>query len=329
MTPTTSSTAPDRHSAAPATDAVIEAVGLRRSYGSRSERFEAVRGIDLTVHRGELFALLGTNGAGKTSTLEVLEGLGRASAGTVRVLDGDPVADRARIRPRTGVLLQEGGFVSELTVADTARSWHGTLPSSIGPEAALSMVELDHRADVRVPSLSGGERRRLDLALALMGDPELLFLDEPTAGLDPQSRAVLWDIVRARLASGTTVVLTTHYLEEAESLADRIAIMHGGEIVREGTLAQIVADEPERISFTTAGTEDLPVAGLPHLLARPSTAAGRTVLETHDLQATLTALLTAAAQAGVRIDNLDARHASLEQVFLAIAGSELDQAAAA
>ncbi|MGC5626622.1 ABC transporter ATP-binding protein [Georgenia sp. Z1344] len=329
MTTTTSTQAPHRPGPGTETDTVIEARDLRRSYGSGKDAYEAVRGIDLTVRRGELFALLGTNGAGKTSTLEVLEGLGRRSGGTVSVLGGDPVKDRARIRPRTGVLLQEGGFVAELTVMDTARSWHGTLPSSIGPEAALSMVELDHRLDVRVPSLSGGERRRLDLALALMGDPELLFLDEPTAGLDPQSRAVLWDLVRARLASGTTVVLTTHYLEEAESLADRIAIMHQGEIVREGTLADIVADEPERISFTTAGTEHLPVAGLPHLLARPAHERGRTVLETHDLQATLTALLTAASDAGVRIEGLDARHASLEQVFLGVAGSELDQQAAA
>lgn len=311
------------------TDTVIEARGLRRSYGSRGERFEAVRGVDITVRRGELFALLGTNGAGKTSTLEVLEGLGRASAGTVSVLGGDPVKDRDRIRPRTGVLLQEGGFVSELTVADTARSWHGTLPRSVRPDAALRMVELDHRAGVRVPSLSGGERRRLDLALALMADPELLFLDEPTTGLDPQSRRVLWDLVRTRLATGTTVVLTTHYLEEAEELADRIAIMHQGEVVKEGTMATIVADEPERISFLTAGTEGLPVAGLPHLLARPATTNGRTTLETHDLQATLTSLLTTAADAGVRIDGLDARHASLEQVFLNIAGSELEQDAAA
>jgi ABC-2 type transport system ATP-binding protein len=315
MTTTTASTA-------------IEARGLTRTYGTRGSSFTAVRGIDLTVEHGELFALLGTNGAGKTSTLEVLEGLASPTSGHVAVLGGDPVRDRSRSRPRTGVLLQQGGFVAELTVAETARAWHGTLERSIGPDAALAAVGLDHRASVRVPSLSGGERRRLDLALAIMGRPELLFLDEPTTGLDPQSRRVLWGLVREMLAEGTTVVLTTHYLEEAQELADRIAIMHGGEIVREGTLAEIVDDEPERISFATAGTEDLPVPGLPHLIAPPVADRDRTVLQTADLQSTLTALLTTARARGVAIDQLEARHASLEQVFLQIAGTDASAQAA-
>ncbi|MDD9207979.1 ABC transporter ATP-binding protein, partial [Georgenia sp. 10Sc9-8] len=204
---------------------VLTVDGLHRTYGTGRDSFEAVRGIDLHVRRGELFALLGTNGAGKTSTLEVLEGLAPASAGDVRVLGRDPYRERNSVRPRTGIMLQDAGFPPELTAAETARMWRGTLSRPVPVDQALAAVGLEHRAGVRVASLSGGEQRRLDLALALMGRPEVLFLDEPTTGLDPQSRRTTWELVRALLDDGVTVMLTTHYLEEAEELADRLAIL--------------------------------------------------------------------------------------------------------
>src|ERR1022692_1053659 len=205
---------------------VITVRDLRRRYGSKGGHgFDAVRGVSFSVRRGELFALLGTNGAGKTSTMEVLEGLVPPAQGSVRVLGRDPFRERALVRRRMGIMLQEGGFPSDLTVAETGRMWAGTLSAPRPVAEALELVDLGHRASVAVRSLSGGERRRLGLAMAILGCPEVLFLDEPTTGLDPESRHRTWLLIRELLAAGTTVLLTTHYLEEAEELADRLAIM--------------------------------------------------------------------------------------------------------
>ena len=304
---------------------VITATGLRRTYGSGSSAFEAVRGVNLHVRRGELFALLGTNGAGKTSTLEVLEGLAPATAGEVGVLGHDPYRARSVVRPRTGIMLQDAGFPPELTAAETARMWHGTLSRPMPVDQALAAVGLEHRAGVRVSSLSGGEQRRLDLALALMGRPEVLFLDEPTTGLDPQSRRGTWDLVTNLLQDGVTVVLTTHYLEEAETLADRLAIMHDGRIAREGTVAEIVATEHARITVADDGdVARLDLSALPGLATSPAAERGTWTLTSTDLQATLTALLTGAARADVQLHHLQASSASLEQAFLAVAGDEDD-----
>ncbi|UNX54791.1 ABC transporter ATP-binding protein [Georgenia sp. TF02-10] len=302
---------------------VITAHALRRTYGSGSDSFEAVRGIDLQVRRGELFALLGTNGAGKTSTLEVLEGLAPASAGRVRVLGHDPYRERHAVRPRTGTMLQDAGFPPELTAAETARLWHGTLSRPVPVDQALAAVGLEHRAGVHVAALSGGEQRRLDLALAIMGRPEVLFLDEPTTGLDPQSRRATWDLVAGLLHEGVTVLLTTHYLEEAETLADRLAIMHAGRVARAGTVAEIVATETARITFADdADVPALELTALPALAAAPARERGRWTLTATDLQVTLTALLTAAGDAGVQLTGLEARSASLEQAFLAVAADD-------
>ena len=299
---------------------VIEASGVRRSYGGRSgsNPFEAVRGIDLTVERGELFALLGTNGAGKTSLMEVFEGLASPSKGRVRVFGFDPVAERRHVRPRTGVVLQESGFPGDLKVGEMARTWAKTLTNPQNVAEVLDVVGLTHRADVAISSLSGGERRRLDLALAVMGRPELLFLDEPTTGLDPESRRGAWDLVRSLLAEGTTVVLTTHYLEEAEQLADRLALMHQGQIVREGTPAALVAEEPARIQFTLDTDVRLPVLAGHHDAVR-SRGLTRHTVETHALESDLLALLTWSAQERLTLGALDARTGSLEQLFLSIA----------
>ncbi|HZG04009.1 MAG TPA: ABC transporter ATP-binding protein [Streptomyces sp.] len=306
---------------------VIEVSGLRRRYGpAKGDGFEAVRGISFSVARGELFALLGTNGAGKTSTVELLEGLAEPSGGRVRVLGHDPYRERARVRPRIGVMLQEGGFPSDLTVAETARMWAGCTsrtwgasPSAAGRGAvaeALETVGLTGRANVRVKQLSGGERRRLDLATALLGRPEVLFLDEPTTGLDAEGRRETWRLVRELRESGTTVVLTTHYLEEAEQLADRLAIMRAGRIVVSGTPAEVTATRPSRIRF--ALPEGVPAARLP-LSLRAAAEGGRVEIRTGRLQETLTELLLWARQEGVELAGLDARSASLEETFLEIA----------
>ncbi|MFF5934831.1 ABC transporter ATP-binding protein [Streptomyces sp. NPDC012508] len=292
---------------------VIEADDLRRTY---SGGFAAVNGISLAVPQGEIFALLGTNGAGKTSTVELLEGLAAPSGGTVHVLGHDPYRERAAVRPRIGVMLQEGGFPSDLTVTETVRMWAGCTSGARPIGEALEMVGLAARRDVRIKQLSGGERRRLDLALALLGRPEVLFLDEPTTGLDAEGRRDTWELVRALRDGGTTVVLTTHYLEEAESLADRLAIMHQGRIVLSGTPAEVTAARPARIRFTLP--EGLPPGRLP--LTLKAAAEGRRVeIRTRELQHALGELLDWAREAGVQLDGLDARSASLEEAFLEIA----------
>ncbi|MFB6818812.1 ABC transporter ATP-binding protein [Streptomyces sp. NPDC056347] len=294
---------------------VIEADGVRRRYGGG---FEAVSGVSFSVARGELFALLGTNGAGKTSTVEVLEGLAVPDGGAVRVLGHDPFRERAAVRPRIGVMLQEGGFPSDLTVTETVRMWAGCTTGARPVVEALGLVGLGHRARARVKQLSGGERRRLDLALALLGRPEVLFLDEPTTGLDAEGRRDTWELVRALRDGGTTVLLTTHYLEEAESLADRLAIMHRGRIVTAGTTAEVTASRPSRIRFRLP--EGVPAARLP-LGLRAAAEGGRIEIRTHRLQESLDELLTWARESDVRLLGLDARSASLEEAFLDIAQS--------
>jgi ABC-2 type transport system ATP-binding protein len=295
----------------------IEVRGLRRTYGSGPDAYEAVRGVDLTVEAGSVVALLGTNGAGKTSALEVVEGLAPASGGVVRVLGLDPVADRAEVRRRTGVLLQSSGFAADLTVAETLRMWASTLTAPRPVEDALAEQDLTGRADVRVRSLSGGETRRLDLACTLLGDPEVVFLDEPTTGLDPESRRRVWDLVLQLRDRGRSVLLTTHYLEEAEALADRVAIMRAGELVREGTPAELGEQHPATVRFE--GTEVLHGLGELPGSTRVVTEHGTTTVETHDLQSTLTALLVHAAARDLRLAGLEARTATLEHVFLSVA----------
>ncbi|MEW2633983.1 ABC transporter ATP-binding protein [Streptomyces sp. NPDC048389] len=299
-------------------DYVIEAQDLRRTYAGG---FEAVTGITLRAARGEVFALLGTNGAGKTSTVELLEGLARPDGGSVRVLGRDPYRERAVVRPRIGVMLQEGGFPAELTVAETTRMWAGCTSGARPVGEALETVGLTRRADVRVKQLSGGEKRRLDLALALLGRPEVLFLDEPTTGLDAEGRRETWELVRSLRDNGTTVLLTTHYLEEAEGLADRLAIMHEGRIAAEGRVGEVVAAQPSHISFELPDgflAGDLPP--LAPLGISSHETAGRTIrLRTFELQRAATELLLWAREQGIELRGLSVRSASLEEAFLHIA----------
>ena len=216
-------------------------------------------------------------------------------------------------------MLQEGGFAPDLTVAETGRMWAGTLSAPRPVAEALGLVSLGHRAGVAVRSLSGGERRRLDLAMAILGRPEVLFLDEPTTGLDPESRRRTWLLIRELLGAGTTVVLTTHYLEEAEELADRLAIMHQGRIVRTGTPAEVAASQPARISFELPEDSREPV---PDIAGTRASVTGRTVLlQTADLQPALTALLGWANSRDLVLGALDARPASLAEAFHAVAAS--------
>ncbi|GAA2784255.1 ABC transporter ATP-binding protein [Saccharopolyspora taberi] len=285
---------------------MIAVSGLRCRYGE----FEAVRGIDFEVGPGELFALLGTNGAGKTTTMETVEGHRRPAAGSVRVFGRDPWQDRAQVRGRVGIMLQRSGFAGDLTVAETVGLWRSMVRRPAPADQALELLDLARRRDVAVKQLSGGEQRRLDLVLAVLGRPELLFLDEPTTGLDPESRRATWEVVRGLLAEGTSVLLTTHYLEEAERLAHRLAIMHDGRIAVSGSLVDVLASEQARIDFVL----DRPVE-LPRLTGEVRGADGRVRVRTRELQRDLHVLLDWAGDNGVRLSGLRARHASLDDIF--------------
>ncbi|MDO5729491.1 MAG: ABC transporter ATP-binding protein, partial [Actinomycetaceae bacterium] len=274
---------------------VVVANQLTRIYG---KKFTAVDSIDLSIVEGEIFGLLGTNGAGKTSTLEVLEGLVPATKGTVRVFGLDPRKNRRKIRPFQGVMMQEGGFPTDLTVKETVKMWAGTLSNPLPIEEVINKVGLGHKTRTRVKALSGGEVRRLDLACAILGNPKLLFLDEPTTGLDPESRRNTWSLIRELHQSGTTIVLTTHYLEEAETLCERLAIMHRGQIARAGTPEAVVAGYPGTITFRT----DTP---LPAAFAQYSTSGdGFVTTQTRELQKDLTELLDWARDANVQLHDL-------------------------
>ncbi|MDG4783501.1 ABC transporter ATP-binding protein [Micromonospora sp. WMMD961] len=205
----------------------ISVRGLRKAYGDNV----AVAGVDLDVHRGEVFALLGPNGAGKTTTVEILEGYRRRDAGEVAVLGVDPANPDGDWRSRVGIVLQGTGEFDELTVAEVVRHFSGFYPDADDPDKVIERVGLAEKAKARTHTLSGGQRRRLDVALGIIGRPELLFLDEPTTGFDPEARREFWELIRDLAAAGTTIVLTTHYLDEAEALADRVGVIAGGRLV--------------------------------------------------------------------------------------------------
>ncbi len=301
------------------TDTLIEAHALRCSYG----KFEAVRGLDIMISRGELYALLGTNGAGKTTTLETLEGHRRPTSGSVSVFGGDPRS--VAVRRRMGMMLQETGFAGDLTVLEMLGLWGQVAERRDNAEALLDRLDLARRRDVRVAQLSGGERRRLDLAMALYGNPELLFLDEPTTGLDPESRVLVWDLIRGLLGGGVTIMLTTHYLEEAEALADRVAIMHDGRIAVEGTLADLLADYPARIEFDLPdgiAADDIPLPG-----DSASSRGTRMSIATDDVERDLEVLLQWARVRNLRLGHLEASDATLDELFRSVAGGTTTEVA--
>jgi len=288
-------------------DPVIEVDGLNVAYGD----FHAVKDLSFQVERGEIYALLGTNGAGKTSALEVIEGHRPASSGTVRVFGKSP-ADRRAVRPRMGIMLQESGFSPDLTVSESVRLIGRLTKRSDTVERVLGIVDLTHKAETRVSQLSGGEKRRLDFATAVYGRPELIVLDEPTTGLDIQSRDAVWEAVEQLREDGSTIVLTTHYLEEAQQRADRIGLMHQGALRRQGTVAELTRTLPSSIQFSLSPNAPAPPvrsALMPDLSYR---------IETFDLQADLKHLLDWADVHAVELRGLSAAPTRLDDVFRAI-----------
>ncbi|MFD1547782.1 ABC transporter ATP-binding protein [Nonomuraea guangzhouensis] len=290
----------------------IRVEGLRKSYGD----FAAVKGISFEVADGEIFALLGRNGAGKTTTIELLAGFQQPDGGSCQVLGLDPARDRAAVRRRTGIMLQEAGFFQDLTVARTVDTWCDFTAAPRPRDEALELAGLLPKAGTRVRQLSGGEKRRLDLALALLGRPDVLFLDEPTTGMDPEARRNTWDVVRELAGQGTTILLTTHYLEEAQRLAGSMAIMDAGEIVASGGMAETLAARSGRVAFR------LPPGTSPADLPLPVTLEGETaVCRAADPDLAAQTLLSWAAERGLRLAGLEVRTATLEDLFLDLSGS--------
>ncbi|PSK96281.1 ABC-2 type transport system ATP-binding protein [Murinocardiopsis flavida] len=286
---------------------VIDVERLNLTYGD----FHAVRDLTFQVRRGELYALLGTNGAGKTSTLETVEGHRAATSGTVRVFGQSP-RDRRAVRPRMGIMLQESGFSPDLTVRESIRLIGSLTRRRDTVERVLGAVGLTRKAGTKVAQLSGGEKRRLDFATAVYGAPELVFLDEPTTGLDIQSRDDLWDTVDRLREDGATIVLTTHYLEEAQQRADRIGLMHKGAFHKEGTVFELTQTLPAEIRFSLPDTAPPP----PLDAARES---GETFLiETFGLQRDLHLLLGWAHEHAVELRELQAGPTRLDDVFRSI-----------
>jgi ABC-2 type transport system ATP-binding protein len=275
------------------TGAAIEVQGLRKAYGDR----EAVRGIDFTVRRGEVFGLLGPNGAGKTTTVEILEGYRERSAGDVSVLGLDPGKRSQALRERVGIVLQSCGIYRHLTVLEAVEHWASLYPAPRDVTETIEVAGLTESAGKRTRTLSGGQQRRLDFALALIGDPELIFLDEPTTGFDPEARRKAWETVRSLRDLGKTVLLTTHYLDEAQALADRVAIIKDGVILAEGAPGELgVGAARYRVSWV----ED-----------------GRLVEhETEDATGLLHEATGAALARGARLEQLTVSRPSLEEVYL-------------
>jgi ABC-2 type transport system ATP-binding protein len=291
-------------------EAVISVEGLRKSCGE----LEAVQGIDLEVAAGEIFAFLGPNGAGKTTTVEILEGYRSRSAGRVRVLGVDPQNADRNWRQRVGFVLQESRPVAELTPREAVEQYAGYYAHPRDVDETVSLVGLEEKADVRTSKLSGGQQRRLDVALALVGDPELLFLDEPTTGFDPSARRQAWDVIVGLRKLGKTIFLTTHYMDEAQTLADRVAIISAGRIVATGSpesLGDRGAPQTE-IRFRLPdgmGAADLPVA-------EARVEAGMVTLNVADPVPALRELTTWAGQRGVGLPGLTVGAPSLEDVYL-------------
>jgi ABC-2 type transport system ATP-binding protein len=291
----------------------ISVAGLRKRFGD----VEAVRGLDLEVRTGEVLAFLGPNGAGKTTTVEILEGFTPRDAGDVEVLGSDPARAGATWRARIGVVLQESEPPGLLTVHEALTLFAGYFPDPRPIEDTIAQVGLTAQRDQRAARLSGGQRRRLDVALALIGDPELLFLDEPTTGFDPQARREAWEVIASLRELGTTVLLTTHYMEEAERLADRVAIVREGQIVASGTPDELAGDETVTIEFVPPPGAELPPLSAPPQRAGPERVEVHSARPVDDL-ATLT---TWARDQGLDLPGLQVRRRSLEDVYLELIGS--------
>jgi ABC-2 type transport system ATP-binding protein len=293
---------------------------LRKAY----QDVVAVNGLDLEVARGECFGLLGPNGAGKTTTIEICEGLTAADSGEVEVLGMRWQRDAARLRQRLGIQLQETQLSDKLTVFETVRLFRSFFHQGPAPLAVIERVQMEEKRDARVGGLSGGQKQRLALACALVGDPELLFLDEPTTGLDPQARRQLWDLIEDFRRAGRTIVLTTHYMDEAEKLCDRVAIMDHGKTIALGTPRELIASIgiEHLVEFSADGVNALPLAGIQgirHVRAEN----GGIRMQVTELHRAVPALLDELRRQGVPLTELRTHSASLEDVFVALTGRHL------
>jgi ABC-2 type transport system ATP-binding protein len=277
----------------------IEVSGLRKAYGN----LEAVRGVDFEIEEGEVFGLLGPNGAGKTTTVEILEGYRKRDAGEVRVLGSDPERPGPDFRERIGVVLQASQLWPNLSVRETHAIFAGYYRAPRNVDEVIALVGLREKSNARVKTLSGGQKRRLDLGIALVGDPDLVFLDEPTTGFDPAARRAAWEMIRSLRSLGKTVLLTTHYLDEAEQLADRVAVLREGRIVRVGTPAELTTTDLEtEIRYRRNGEEVL--------------------VRTDEPTRVLAELTSAAVARGEELEGLQVRRPSLEDVYLALTEEE-------
>jgi ABC-2 type transport system ATP-binding protein len=285
----------------------------------------AVNGVDLDVPAGACVGLLGPNGAGKTTTVEILEGLQEPTSGSVRVLGRSWADGASEIRARIGVQLQDTQLEGRLTVEETLRLFRSFYPRGISVDEAIRIVQLDEKRRAAVKKLSGGQRQRLALATALVGDPELLFLDEPTTGLDPQARRALWDVIETLRGRGRTVLLTTHYMEEAERLCDRVVIVDHGKVVAEGTPAELISrlGGAQLIELSSLpALEPDAWSGVPGLVGVRQNN-GAAVLSVRELHLALPAVLAAAQARGSALARLSTRQATLDDVFLSLTGHSL------
>ena len=268
---------------------------LRKSYGA----YEALRGVSFEIEEGEVFGLLGPNGAGKTTTIEILEGYRKRDGGEVDVLGFDPERAASAFRERIGVVLQQSQLWPNLTVAETHRMFGGYYEHPRKVDEVIALVGLTEKRDARVKTLSGGQKRRLDLGVALVGDPDLVFLDEPTTGFDPAARRAAWDMIRSLRSLGKTILLTTHYLDEAEQLADRLAVLREGVIIQEGTPAELTGGSSEtEVRYRKDGRE--------------------VVVRTTDPTKLLHQLTAEALAAGRELEGLSVRRPTLEDVYLSL-----------
>jgi ABC-2 type transport system ATP-binding protein len=289
--------------------------GLRKSYGA----IEAVRGISFTVEQGEVFGLLGPNGAGKTTTIEILEGYRNRDAGNVTVLGIDPHGGGRKLRERVGLVLQEAAVPPMLSVTELVELYRGYYPAPRSAAEIIELVGLTEKAGERVRKLSGGQQRRLDVALGLVGDPELIFLDEPTTGFDPSARRAAWEVVRNMRTLGKTIVLTTHYMDEAQHLADRICVIAAGKVVAQGTPETLRAGTDQLTHIRFELPSGVVASALP---VKVSVEDGMAVIETATPTRTLSDLTTWAVAQGLELPNLEVTRPSLEDVYLELTKNE-------
>ena len=303
-------------------EAAIEVRGLRKSYGD----VEAVRGLDLTVAKGQVFALLGPNGAGKTTTVEILEGHRTKTAGEVLVLGQDPAKGGRAFKERIGIVLQETGVNRFLTVAETIEQFRGFYPDPLPLDEIIDVVELQEKRDALVRRLSGGQQRRLDVAVGLAGNPELLFLDEPTTGFDPTARRNAWKMIENLKNLGKTILLTTHYMDEAQYLADHVAIINKGVIVAEGTVQSLTEEHSSETRVSFLVTPEAP--NLPDdLEGRVTREGGRVQIITNDPVPLLRSLTQWSIDNSVDLEGLNVARPSLEDIYLELTAGDEEAAA--